>query len=165
MATKNLADKEVKGNFIWEITTNDISVGLGGNNYRRSDVQLVQFFLKQFYDKHPEIFGKLPKSSANKFMIDGICGSQTTSGIRYFQHYQKEGNMSIAADGLVDVCNNQSPFSTISHTVYTILHLNGWFQKNGEGREHNAHLETHPDIVRYAPELRAELAAQQFLVD
>jgi hypothetical protein len=161
MANKVLADKG--GPQLWDITINDISVGLGGNNYRRADVQLVQFFLKQFYDKHPEIFYKLPRSSANRFMIDGICGGQTTSGIRYFQDYQRNGGggQPLAVDGLVDVCNKDSPISTISRTLYTILSLNDWFQKYGDGREHNANLERHPDIIRYAPELRMELALQQ----
>lgn len=161
MATKVLADKNMDGSEMLEITINDISIGLGGNNYRRADVQLVQFFLKQFYDKHPEIFSKLPRSSAGRFVIDGICGGQTTSGIRQFQKSQRDNGALIAVDGLVDVCSSDSPVSSISRTVYTILHLNGWFQKFGEGREHCANLEKHPDILEYAPELQAELAVQQ----
>lgn len=161
MATKASADWNMDGTEMVELTLNDISVGLKGNNYRRADVQLVQFFLKQYYDKHPDRFRKLPRSSANRFMIDGICGGQTTSGIWHFQQFQRNGGVSIAVDGLVDVCNNDSPYSTISQTRYTILHLNRWFLKFGDGREHNANLERHPDIIRYAPELQAELAMQQ----
>ena len=140
-------------------TLNEISVGVGGNNYRRSDIQLIQFFLRQFYKLHSELFVLLPKtkSNSNFILIDGDCGGQTKNGVLIFQKARKQLGLSIAVDGLVDVAH--SNYASISKTAYTIHRLNLWFMQFAEGKEHHGKLENHPDIITYAPELRTELAA------
>lgn len=137
-------------------TLNETSIGANGNNRKRTDVQLVQFFLRQFYKAHPELFKLLPKTSAGDgtIKIDGICGGQTSKGIYYFQKHMKQAGVSIMVDGKVDVALGTS--SSISNTIYTIHHLNGWFQKWADA---TGNVEKHPDCIKFAPELQAELCA------
>lgn len=136
-------------------TVNETSVGKGGNNTRRADVQLVQFFLKQFFAKNPELFKRLPVNHTGGFAIDGICGGQTNTGILLFQQKMHAEKWAIGIDGLVDVPKGLT--SSISRRHYTICWLNKWFKDNGEGTEHYETLENHPDIKASAPELRTEL--------
>jgi peptidoglycan hydrolase-like protein with peptidoglycan-binding domain len=141
---------------------NETSVGAGGNNKRRSDVQLVQFFLRQFYKSHPEQFKKLPKTkNPDGFVkIDGSFGPQTQGAISTFQNLEKSKGLPIATDGLVDV--PKGIISSISGTLYTIIALNSLYNFL-EARSTGGFvtkIEDHPDIVTFAPELRAELIAQ-----
>lgn len=141
---------------------NETSVGAGGNNKRRSDVQLVQFFLRQFYKKHPELFKKLPKTkNPDGFVkIDGSVGPQTQSAITNFQIFQRNKGAIVATDGLVNV--PKGAVSSISGTIYTIVALNSLYNFNEA--ENNGgfvtKIEDHPDLVTFAPELRSELIAQ-----
>lgn len=156
MARKEFMDEE-NGVF----TLNETTVGKGGNNRKRSDVQLVQFFLQQFYFAHPELFVLLPKTRTGSFAIkiDGICGKQTEMGIRLFQEFQRSQTPT-AVDGLVNVAHSLT--SSITGTFYTIHLLNHWFTKfGGGGKELNGNLENHPDIRIFAPELHTELVASQ----
>lgn len=137
-------------------TVNETSVGKGGNNSRRADIQLVQFFLKQFYAKNPELFKRLPGSYTGRFAIDGICGGQTQTGILLFQQKMRGEGNAIGIDGLVDAPKGWR--ASITKMNYTIQWLNKWFKENGEGTEHYETLENHPDIVAGAPELKAELS-------
>lgn len=143
---------------------NEISVGMNGHNKRRSDVQLIQFFLRQFYIKHPQLFKALPpiKNPDGFVKIDGDAGGQTKTGVKVFQNYERSKGFLIATDGLVDV--PRGAVSSISGTVYTILALNAWFNFFGEGKEHSGHLENHPDIISFAPELRTELMASNVTI-
>jgi len=141
---------------------NETSVGAGGNNKRRSDVQLVQFFLRQFYKSHPQLFAKLPKTSKpDGFVkIDGSFGPQTQGAISTFQTHERSQGLPIATDGLVDV--PRGVISSISQTVYTIIVLNSLYNFL-EARENGGFvtkIEDHPDILAFAPELRSELNAQ-----
>lgn len=156
MARKENFDNNVGD--IGVVTLNETSVGKGGYNYKRSDVQLVQFFLRQFYKNHPELFVLLPKtkSKSNFIIIDGIYGPQTEAGILLYQKSVAEKGTPVKVDGLVDVAN--SVISSISKTTYTIILLNANFRYFGEGKEHIRNLENHPDIKAYAPELQAELS-------
>lgn len=139
-------------------TLNEISVGKNGNNYRRADVQLVQFFLRDWYKRNPGQHHHLPQSSRGKLIkIDGICGNTTNSAIYGLQKFIRSDGGNIVADGLVDVAH--STLSTITSSVYTIHYLNRIFRKYGDGNEHHGNLENHPDIIAYAPELQSELKA------
>ncbi len=153
MARKETMDEEY-GVF----TLNETTVGKGGYNRKRSDVQLIQFFLRRFYTHHPELFVLLPKTKtgANFIIIDGSYGGQTEKGILLFQKNRKSDEPLIATDGLVNVAH--SVMSSISNTHYTIHFLNGWFMRHAEGREHHGSLENHWDLLAYAPELHYELA-------
>lgn len=138
---------------------NETRIGRYGDNKKRSDIQLVQFFLKQFYQRHPELFALLPqtKSKAATIVIDGKYGKQTEMGITFFQKYVRKNGVPIKVDGLVNVAHSLT--GPVSNTVYTIHRLNLYFKHNGEGKEHHGKLENHPDIIYYAPELSNELAA------
>lgn len=158
MARKeNMSNTEGVSGDLGVFTLNETSVGKRGNNKKRSDVQLIQFFLRQFYKAHPELFILLPKtkSNSNLIIIDGDCGGQTKAGILHFQK-DRSIDAKIKVDSLVDVAH--SLISSISKTTYTIHHLNHWFQLHAEGKEHHGNLENHPDVIAYAPELHAELA-------
>jgi peptidoglycan hydrolase-like protein with peptidoglycan-binding domain len=141
---------------------NETSVGAGGNNKRRSDVQLVQFFLRQFYKSHRSLFEKLPptKNPDGFVKIDGSFGPQTQGAISTFQNHEKSLGLPIATDGLVDVPKGM--ISSISGTVYTIVVLNSLYNfleaRSTGGFVTN--IQDHPDIVAFAPELRSELNAQ-----
>ena len=138
---------------------NETTVGMRGSNNKRSDIQLVQFFLRQFYKSHPELFVLLPKtkSPSTLITIDGDCGGQTKTGILVFQRQRRQVGGTIAVDGIVNVAH--SLMSSISKTGYTIHHLNQWFNDFADGKEFNGNLENHPEIIAFAPELQAELAA------
>lgn len=138
---------------------NDTRIGRYGDNKKRSDIQLVQFFLKQFYRLHPAYFRMLPqtRSKAAVIVIDGKYGKQTEEGIIYFQLFMQKKGIPIKPDGLVSVPHSLR--GPNSNTVYTIHRLNHYFKLNGEHKEYHGRLEDHPDIVAFAPELRAELAS------
>ena len=141
-----------------EVYVNDISVGLSGNNRRRADVQLVQFFLSQFYNKYPELSAKVCAENQNRFVIDGFCGKHTCVGIAVYQYYMRSKGTAIEYDGTVNIPNSASQVTSVSHTFYTILNLNVWFRKYGDGTEYIHSLQNHPQMQKCAPELRAELA-------
>lgn len=142
------------------ITLNETIVGKGGDNRRRSDIQLVQFFLRQFFNEHPERFAKLPKTrinASNGFTIDGVCGRQTEAGIVDFQRFLvARGFRTQPVDGLVNVAT--SKVSRITNSQYTIFTLNLFFNAFGDMPEFLQNLENHPDVIQSAPELQAELA-------
>jgi hypothetical protein len=143
-------------------TLNETSVGRAGNNRKRSDVQLVQFFLQQFYFEHREMFdGRVPrtKNGVPEIKIDGICGRQTELGILNFQKYHSGDGVPIIVDGLVNISRTFS--SEITGMPYTIGFLNNWFRRFGNGNQFHGNLENHPVIIQFAPELQAELAAAQ----
>lgn len=141
-------------------TLNETRIGASGDNKKRSDIQLVQFFLKKFYRRHPELFRLLPRASKSpgQFAIDGIVGDQTITGIRIFQQHESRGGNGLVQDGLVSVA--QSFESPISHKRFTIILLNLWFEQHSGEAQFLTNLEQHPDIIRFAPELQAELSAQ-----
>jgi hypothetical protein len=141
---------------------NETSVGQGGQNKRRSDIQLVQFFLNQFYIGHPELFKLLPStgSGAASVDIDGQVGLQTIEGIRQFQINRNVADRPAVVDGKVSVA--QGDVIPGTNTEYTIHRLNLWFFTAPGNRESNAqwkgNLHSHPAIAG-ASELQAELAA------
>jgi hypothetical protein len=143
-------------------TLNETSVGRGGNNRKRSDVQLIQFFLMEFYFEHMEFFdGRVPrtKNGTPGIKIDGICGRQTELGIFHFQKAFADAGFPITVDGQVNVARTIT--SQINSNMYTIMHINNWFRLEGNGKQFHGNLENHPDLIQFAPELQAELAAAQ----
>lgn len=138
-------------------SVNETSVGKGGQNSRRSDIQLVQFFLRDFLTVHPELIGDLPttKNGLRPVSIDGRYGKQTEKAILIFQKWIQSQGMPIKTDGLVSVAH--SMLSPISGAGYTIMHLNVWFQKYGKDKEYHGRLEHNHEINAYAPELNTDL--------
>lgn len=140
------------------IILNETVVGVGGTS-RRSDIQLVQFFLRQFFLKQPELFRKLPKSRKNAsalVTIDGKFGPQTAAGIVEFQKAVRARGNPIHVDGIVNVAHSVN--SSITNTQYTILFLNLFFSKFIATPEAVLDVENHPDVMAFAPELRSELS-------
>jgi hypothetical protein len=139
-------------------TVNETKIGVGGDNQKRSDIQLVQFFLKKFYGRHAELFRLLPPASKSpgQFALDGLVGAQTETGIRLFQDHQSRAGSGLVKDGLVSVA--PSFVSQTSHKRFTIFLLNLWFEQHSGEAQFLTNLELHPDIIRFAPELQAELS-------
>src|SRR5262245_5872730 len=87
---------------------NDLPVGNGADNKQVGDVQLGQLFLNDFYNRHPELFQKLPKLPRGKsqsILMDGKVGPQTIAGITEFQLYLVRGKGALGefVDGRVSV--------------------------------------------------------------
>lgn len=158
MARKEDMSNERSPTPLGVFTLNDTRIGRYGDNKKRSDIQLIQFFLRQFYRRHHDLFVQLPqtKSKAAVVVIDGKYGKQTEQGILLFQKQRTERGARIKVDGLVSVAH--SSVSPISKTLYTICEMNHWFKDFGDGKEHHGKLENHPDIIAHAPELHAELS-------
>jgi hypothetical protein len=84
------------------------------------DVMLVQWLLKWCYvTENPE---------AGKMVVDGLCGPQTLRWIVGFQLRAKKRHCSINPDGCVDPASGG--YASITHTAYTIIHLNTILQAN-----------------------------------
>ena len=61
-----------------------LALHAGSNTNRdRASNQLVQFFLRKFFGKHPELLPPGPPQS-NGFLLDGKVGGQTVEGIKRF---------------------------------------------------------------------------------
>lgn len=159
MARKEDMSNETAKGDLGVFALNETRIGRNGDNKKRSDIQLIQFFLRQFYKNHPELVALLPKTKSGDGLvaIDGKYGKQTEKGIWLFQKQRRERGTPIKVDGLVNVAH--SSISPISRTLYTICEMNKWFRDHGEGKEHHGKLENHPDIIYYAPDLSNELAA------
>jgi hypothetical protein len=153
MARKELADDGF-------LTLNETAVGKNGNNRRKSDIQLVQFFLHQFFLKNPELFRKLPptKRKQSVIIIDGQFGKQTEAGIKVFQEELVRLGVPVKTDGLVSVMTGRR---SSRGNPFTINFLNSFFKTFGEGNEFSNNLENHPLIFSSAPELAAELFISQ----
>jgi hypothetical protein len=131
------------------------AVGSGAYN-RRDDVQLVQFFLVKFFLRNPEF----RPQGVRPIWIDGFYGPITFRHIMAFQKVLVQDGNSIYPDGRIDPSNSTGD-STISQTVYTIIHLNVGFHGRDPDCGYFDHLQDHPLIVAFAPELRAALLASQ----
>ena len=101
----------------------DEGVGPGRPN-RRSDVLLVQYFLRESFKGTPK-FQREPFPEVVK--VDGVAGRQTFAAIDHFQKVLKKGGSSIATDGRVDPVAGDQTHGAISGTQYTIIFLNQGF--------------------------------------
>jgi hypothetical protein len=138
-------------------TMNNSDIGENRTNRNKADVELIQFFLWEFYSRNGHLFSLLPRVSRTPGIeIDGICGRQTKSGIYNFQkHHRLLGNP-IRTDGVVDVTKNLH--TSGNPAIYTIWWLNKWFFANGTGTiSEKEDLRTHPVVARRARHLIAEL--------
>jgi hypothetical protein len=139
---------------LYYVTDTRIGTGKNVTNTRKADVQLVQFFLSQFYAGNPDLYRQLPPTKSGKFLIDGDCGAQTKAGIWVFQTWAQKNRYPIYPDGVIDPATQYA--SPSGRYSYAIIVLNDWWMENGTGREHITKLENHPDL-RGATELRADL--------
>lgn len=127
----------------------DSAVGPGCPN-KRTDVMLVQFFLRQIYG-HPT---KKNKPAGSPIEVNGIFDSTTAAWIKHYQNDMKGQGKPIFPDGRIDRANGaQFSVSSVTKTHYTIGFLNAGHCERFR-QEHN-HLERHPLVP---PELKADLA-------
>jgi hypothetical protein len=153
---KNDNGKEIK----FYLNENDVGRGARGNP-KRTDVQLVQFFLAEFYRVHPGLFTRLGKTKTpgSTVDIDGVFGRQTIDGIWVFQDFQKQGRIPILVDGRVTApAGRNVVVPGLRTTMYTIYRLNDWFFRHGDNMKFNEELYMHPVILARAPALASELA-------
>jgi len=119
----------------------DQAVGPGASN-QRTDVMLVQFFLRELY-AHPDFVRSKPTGT---MAVDGIFGSITATWINEWQKLLKKNGKPVIADGRVD------PISTDSWDArtgnggkrYTLWHLNSSFRRRFLLR--HDHLEADPGV-------------------
>ncbi len=151
-----MARKELMDGSDGVFTLNETPIGKNGDNRKKSDVQLVQFFLHQFFLKNPELFRKLPptKRRQSVIVIDGEFGRQTAAGIAIFQEELRRLAVPVKKDGLISVMTG---IRSTNGNPFTIFFLNSFFKSRGDGSEHHGNLQNHPLIFSSAPELAAEL--------
>jgi hypothetical protein len=128
----------------------DQPVGLGAPN-QRTDVLLVQFFLRELFD-HPDLRADKPPGD---IAVDGHFGPVTATWISCYQKQLKAKGFSVVTDGRVDPARGELMFSkgSISNERYTIWHMNISFRKRFQ-RAHD-HLEAAPGVP---PDLAVVLA-------
>jgi len=118
----------------------DFAVGPNAIN-KRTDVMLVQFFLREIYN-HPSLIATKPPGT---MVVDGLCGPITSQWILHFQQDVKKHGKSVLIDGRVDHARGeQCTLSSISRTGYTIGHLNATYRKRYLAQ--HDYLERHPKI-------------------
>jgi hypothetical protein len=119
----------------------DQAVGPGAPN-QRTDVLLVQFFLRELF-KQPDL---LPDKPPGDLAVDGIFGPVTAQWINRYQKQLLRKGFSVQADGRVDPAQGELAFSkgSISHKRYTIWHMNQSYRKRHQ-QSHN-HLERAPGV-------------------
>jgi len=86
-----------------------------------NDVRLIQYLLKAFYEKAPDL-----KSPGGAMTVDGFCGPTTQAWINRFQMDMNRYSGIVAQDGRMDRVRNNSVTSSISRTVYSLALLNRW---------------------------------------
>jgi hypothetical protein len=121
----------------------DQTVGPGAPN-QRSDVLLVQYFLRELFN-HPDLRADKPPGDVP---VDGLFGPVTAIWIGCYQKQLKAKGFSVVTDGRVDPARGELMFSkvAISHERYTIWHMNVSFRKRYP--QAHDHLETAPGVPR-----------------
>jgi hypothetical protein len=133
-------------------------------NSNRACIQLVQFFLRDFYDTHPQLRKKL-QGAPGRFLLDGKVGPQTVSGIAVFQQHSRSTKVET-----VNVINDARVSVPIGATVpgtefrWTIHALNLFFAAQTKNAATFASLFLNPAISTEAPELSAELTKAELLL-
>jgi hypothetical protein len=139
----------------------DTPVGNGADNKRITDVQLVQLFLREFYEKQPILFKKLPKPAGRSepaISLDGKVGLQTIAGITEFQKFViQQGGSGAFVDGRVSVPTGFRVAG--SRHIFTIIQLNFAFFNDPANKAFNDNLEDHPVVKASLPELAADLGS------
>lgn len=133
-----------------------------GDNTNRdlASNQLVQFFLRTFFRRHPELF---PRGSARSsvFLLDGQVGEQTVTGINRFQVFARRSGIPVLLDSRVSVATGINVPGTGNR--WTIHALNSLFLSS-EGQMAFDNLFANPEIQAEAPELAAELVREEQLL-
>jgi hypothetical protein len=140
---------------------NLVAVGaFGKDNSTNTDVasnQLVHFFLRAFFKKHPELLPKLPGGQA-QFPLSVDVRAQTIEGIARFQAFLLRNGFPLIQDSRVSVPLGK--FVPGTHTRWTIHALNSFYISKSGNKDHNT-LFLNKDILSEAPVLAAELLAKE----
>ena len=129
-------------------------------NKDRASNQLVQFFLRKFFERRP---GQTPATAtkSKSFLLDGKVGTQTVEGIHRFQAANRQAGAPLFDDSRVSVpIGINVPGTQMRWTIHA---LNSFFVKRFGEEEFN-NLFANREIAREAPELAAELVAEEQLL-
>ncbi|MEO8071774.1 MAG: hypothetical protein ABI686_00865 [Acidobacteriota bacterium] len=104
--------------------TVDQSVGVGGAN-SREDVLLVQFFLRVGMENSPQSAGFIPPGE-KPISIDGSCGRQTNTYIKFFQveEGRRTPGFATTTEGRIDPVTTGTFRGSITGRLLTIIALN-----------------------------------------
>jgi hypothetical protein len=107
---------------------NRVSVGVGrsgdSSNTDKASNQLVQFFLRTFFKKHPDLLPTIP-GKGREFLLDGQPGRQTVEGINRFQAFATRIGIPLINDSRVSVATGVNVPN--SGKRWTIHALNSFF--------------------------------------
>jgi len=137
------------------------AVRAGDNTNRdRASNQLVPFFLRKFYARHPELLPPGPPNS-NGFLLDGKVGPQTVEGIHRFQLANLQAGLPLIVDSRVSVATGV--FIPGTQTRWTLHALNSFYALRSGATDFDR-LFANPEISAKAPELAAELVREEQLL-
>jgi hypothetical protein len=106
----------------------NISCSVGRNAVNnRVDVMMVQYLLREIYS-NSNAFNPPVTPPKGEMKVDGICGPITLDWILETQKQLRARGSSVMVDGKVDRATHGF-IGSISHTIYTIIHLNASLQK------------------------------------
>jgi hypothetical protein len=134
--------------------------GGDGTNKDRASNQLVQFFLRKFFESRPGLT-PLGPGKTRKFLLDGKVGTQTVEGIHRFQEANRQAGAPLFDDSRVSVPIGVNVPGT--QMRWTIHALNSFFLKT-QGEEKFNNLFANPEIQAEAPELATELVREEQLL-
>jgi hypothetical protein len=125
------------------------NVGYGCPN-KRTDVLLVQFFLREILNQADSLAARPPGKDLS---VDGLFGSQTEAWIRAYQSFVKSKGKNIVVDGKVNAAPADYSARIRGNTAYTIAHLNATYRRRW--RQDHDYLDK---CARAPGELRAAVA-------
>jgi hypothetical protein len=142
---------------------NRVPVGVGrpgdSSNKDLASNQLVQFFLRTFFKKHPEIMPTIP-GKGRVFLLDGKPGTQTVEGIARFQAFATRSGIPLINDSRVSVATGVNVPN--SGARWTIHALNSFFVSIAGQKEFD-NLFLNKEIEAEAPQLHTELVLEEQL--
>jgi hypothetical protein len=126
-------------------------------NRDRASNQLVQFFLRKFFGRHPELLPKGPPGSTG-FLLDGKVGPQTIAGISRFQVFAKKQGFPLIPDSRVSVPTGvMVPGTGFRWTIHALN--TAFFRSAGETAFNRLFL--NQEIEAEAPELHSQLVFEE----
>ena len=152
---------DVPGKGKKRVYENLVSVGVGragdSPNTDLASNQLVQFFLRTFFKKNPELMPTIP-GKGRVFLLDGKPGTQTVEGITRFQAFATRSGIPLINDSRVSVATGVNVPN--SGKRWTIHALNSFFVSI-EGQEKFDNLFLNKEIEAEAKQLHNELVLEE----
>jgi hypothetical protein len=145
-----------RGRFYENLVPVGVSRGDNTNTDKLSN-QLVQFFLRKFFGRNPQLLPPGPPRSSG-FLLDGKVGPQTIEGINRFQQSMRKVGTVLINDSRVSVATDL--FIGTTTTRWTIHALNTFAMVvMGDAAFNN--LFKDEEINAEAPELSQELVRRE----